>query len=137
MIFGIIDEIEKNEVFRFRGTAALCVTSELECCCQPLGAYVRRIDSSTGRFCSIIERFTKMLAECILVLNSQVDSIFYLRRPDDLVAFLHQFDYRQTINAINAQLLALQMEITEKVQQSTFLYVIELLLRRRICANIH
>lgn len=56
--------------------------------------------------------------------NQQVDSIFYLRRPDDLVAFLHQFDYRQTINAINAQLLALQMEITEKVQQSTFLYVL-------------
>lgn len=56
--------------------------------------------------------------------HQQVDSIFYLRRPDDLVAFLHQYDYRQTINAINAQLLALQIEITEKVQQSTFLYVL-------------
>lgn len=57
--------------------------------------------------------------------QQQVDSIFYLRRPDDLVAFLHQYDYRQTINAINAQLLALQIEITEKVQQSTFLYVLD------------
>lgn len=56
-------------------------------------------------------------------LKFQVDSIFYLRRPDDLVAFLNQFDYRQTINAINSQLLALQMEITDKVQQSTFFQV--------------
>lgn len=55
--------------------------------------------------------------------NFQVDSIFYLRRPDDLVAFLNQFDYRQIINAINAQLLALQVEITDKVQQSTFFQV--------------
>lgn len=53
----------------------------------------------------------------------QVDSIFYLQRPNDLVAFLNQFDYRQIINSINAQLLALQMEITDKVQQSTFFQV--------------
>lgn len=46
-----------------------------------------------------------------------------MRRPDDLVAFLHQFDYKQTINAINGQLLSLQLEITDKVQQSTFFQV--------------
>ncbi|XP_055296684.1 tetratricopeptide repeat protein 17 [Sitodiplosis mosellana] len=56
-------------------------------------------------------------------IQPQVDSIFYLRRPDDLVAFLNQFDYRQTIISINAQLLSLQMEITDKVQQSTFFQV--------------
>ncbi|XP_031627007.1 tetratricopeptide repeat protein 17 [Contarinia nasturtii] len=56
-------------------------------------------------------------------IEPQVDSIFYLRRPDDLVAFLNQFDYRQTINTINAQLLSLQLEITDKVQQSTFFQV--------------
>lgn len=39
------------------------------------------------------------------------------------MAFLNQFDYRQTINAINAQLLSLQLEITDKVQQSTFFQV--------------
>lgn len=59
----------------------------------------------------------------ILLYSFQVDSIFYLRRPDDLVAFLNQFDYRQTIMSINAQLLSLQMEITDKVQQSTFFQV--------------
>lgn len=57
------------------------------------------------------------------IISFKVDSIFYLRRPDDLLAFLNQFDYRQTINAINAQLLALQLEITDKVQQSTFFQV--------------
>lgn len=46
-----------------------------------------------------------------------------MRRPDDLIAFLNQFDYRQTITGINAQLLALQMEITDKVQHSTFFQV--------------
>lgn len=58
-----------------------------------------------------------------VIWRIKVDSIFYLRRPDDLVAFLNQFDYRQTINSINAQLLSLQMEITDKVQQSTFFQV--------------
>lgn len=39
------------------------------------------------------------------------------------MAFLNQFDYRQIINTINTQLLSLQMEITDKVQQSTFFQV--------------
>lgn len=56
-------------------------------------------------------------------MHFQIDSIFYLRRPDDLAAFLHQYDYKQIIKAINAQLLALQLEITDKVQQSTFFQV--------------
>lgn len=56
-------------------------------------------------------------------ISSQVDSIFYLRRPDDLLAFLKQFEYRQLITAINAQLLSLQLEITDKVQQSTMFQV--------------
>lgn len=69
---------------------------------------------------------TKIYHEKYLVfvwICEKVDSIFYLRRPDDLLAFLNQFDYRQTINSINAQLLSLQMEITDKVQQSTFFQV--------------
>lgn len=59
----------------------------------------------------------------IAIYIFQVDSIFYMKRPDDLLAFLNQFDNRQTINSINAQLLALQIEITDKVQQSTFFQV--------------
>lgn len=39
------------------------------------------------------------------------------------MAFLRQYDYRETITGINAQLLALQMEITDKVQHSTFFQV--------------
>lgn len=46
-----------------------------------------------------------------------------MRRPDDLVTFLNQYDYRQVITGINAQLLGLQMEITDKVQHSTFFQV--------------
>lgn len=64
---------------------------------------------------------TRKQSNVFIVL--QVDSIFYLRRPDDLAAFLNQFDYRQTITSINAQLLAMQMEITDKVQQSTYFQV--------------
>lgn len=39
------------------------------------------------------------------------------------MAFLKQFEYRQLITAINTQLLALQLEITDKVQQSTMFQV--------------
>lgn len=72
-------------------------------------------------------KYTMNIPNKLIKQNSgktfQVDSIFYLQRPDDLVAFLNQFDYRQTINAINSHLLSLQMEITDKVQQSTFFQV--------------
>lgn len=46
-----------------------------------------------------------------------------MKKPDDLIGFLNQYNNRQTITGINAHLLALQIEITDKVQHSTFFQV--------------
>lgn len=64
-----------------------------------------------------------LIVVLIILILFQVDSIYYLRRPHDLVAFLKQHDYRELITDINAQLVALQLEITDKVQQSTLFQV--------------
>lgn len=73
--------------------------------------------------CGIYINLGVFCVYCMWVVFFQVDSIYYLRRPDDLVAFLKQHDYRELITDINAQLVALQLEITDKVQQSTLFQV--------------
>lgn len=48
----------------------------------------------------------------------QIESPYYLRRPDDLAAFLRQTDYLHLIAMLNAKLLLIKTELIKKMEQS-------------------
>ncbi|KAJ6639680.1 Tetratricopeptide repeat protein 17 [Pseudolycoriella hygida] len=51
-------------------------------------------------------------------IQPKIDSPFFLRRPNDLVAFLRQSEYLQMIILLNAKLLLLKTELIKKMEQS-------------------
>lgn len=49
---------------------------------------------------------------------SQIESPYYMRRPDDLLAFLKQSEYLNLIAMLNAKLLLIKTELIKKMEQS-------------------
>ncbi|KAG4073177.1 hypothetical protein HA402_002566 [Bradysia odoriphaga] len=51
-------------------------------------------------------------------IQPKIDSPFFLRRPNDLVAFLRQSEYLQLIILLNAKLLLLKTELVKKMEEA-------------------
>lgn len=65
----------------------------------------------------------------------QIESPYYMRRPDDLHAFLQQSENLNRIATLNAKLLKIKTELIRKMQQSNT-YSIEYMYQTE-CINIH